>query len=288
VESSDEDGEASAPAGPAHGAPLHAANMVPVGAWHAAVGMAVADGDHDEAAGPTVNGPHGFEIPLFPLVEVHGTHPTGNQFLVNDAGAEAAAAATAAHAALAGFPAFGMHRAGFPAHQPSQPPPPPPHWPPPLRLNLDASSDVVSGTGGSRRLATRAARRRREAAIEKEPPPHACMCPISREVMELPTITPMGTTYDWESIVQWVHMHGTYPMGESRYPLRVSELIPNLAVRNIIEDWSENRHHPNGSTSSRNEPESAQHEQLCRTTDASILRTLRARRSPARSRPSAR
>jgi hypothetical protein len=69
------------------------------------------------------------------------------------------------------------------------PPPPPPHWPPPLRLDLDSEVPTAGGRTGR---ATRASKRRREAAVQRAPPPHACMCPISRDVMVLPTITPMG------------------------------------------------------------------------------------------------
>jgi len=115
------------------------------------------------------------------------------------------------------------------------PPPPPPHWPPRLRFDLD---ELTGAGGGGTGRATRAARRRQETDVQRAPPPHECICPISRDVMCLPAITPMGTTYDWDTLVHWVHLHGTYPMGESRRPLHVSELVPNLALRNIIEDWA--------------------------------------------------
>jgi len=51
-------------------------------------------------------------------------------------------------------------------------------------------------------------------------------------------MTPCGTTYDWEPLVRWIQSHGTYPMGECAGPLRLGDLAPNLALRNIIEDWA--------------------------------------------------
>lgn len=55
------------------------------------------------------------------------------------------------------------------------------------------------------------------------------------EVMTDPVITPTGQTYDRTEITEWINKHHNHP--ETREPLEVAALIPNLAFRKTIEDF---------------------------------------------------
>lgn len=59
-------------------------------------------------------------------------------------------------------------------------------------------------------------------------------CPISHEVMQDPVIALDGKTYEREAIAEWFKHHNTSPITRAVVP---STLIPNDALRNIIEDW---------------------------------------------------
>eukprot|EP00310_Coccolithus_braarudii_P022654 CAMPEP_0183342900 /NCGR_PEP_ID=MMETSP0164_2-20130417/8919_1 /TAXON_ID=221442 /ORGANISM="Coccolithus pelagicus ssp braarudi, Strain PLY182g" /LENGTH=71 /DNA_ID=CAMNT_0025513613 /DNA_START=101 /DNA_END=316 /DNA_ORIENTATION=- len=56
-------------------------------------------------------------------------------------------------------------------------------------------------------------------------------------VMRLPTMTPMGTTYDWVPLSDWIERERRYPANEAPGSLTLEELTPNRAVRNMIERW---------------------------------------------------
>mmetsp|Transcript_76531 Transcript_76531/g.127571 ORF Transcript_76531/g.127571 Transcript_76531/m.127571 type:complete len:587 (-) Transcript_76531:164-1924(-) len=85
------------------------------------------------------------------------------------------------------------------------------HWPPALDVPASADDDTSM--------------------------PEAFICPISQQIMRLPVMTRAGTTYDHAPLVQWAKTHHRYPANESTNQLSVDELVPNLALRNLIEDW---------------------------------------------------
>jgi hypothetical protein len=60
-------------------------------------------------------------------------------------------------------------------------------------------------------------------------------CPISGEIMKDPVITPHGITYDRQSILGWLSRNNTCPV--TRNPLKDTELIPNYALRQTIDDY---------------------------------------------------
>lgn len=93
------------------------------------------------------------------------------------------------------------------------------HFPPPLEVPVELPSEI----------------------------PQEFTCPISFGLMQLPTMTPMGTTYDWEPLVRWVYQHHRYPAGESNARLEVEDLAPNLSLRNVIERWLRDPHLSSGS-----------------------------------------
>ena len=90
--------------------------------------------------------------------------------------------------------------------------PPPLHWPAPLELPDEVAS-------------------RSRAEL-----PEAFVCPLTMGLMRQPAITPRGTTYEYEAAVSWINSHGRYPAGEAGALAR-DDLIPNLALRNLIEAW---------------------------------------------------
>ena len=58
------------------------------------------------------------------------------------------------------------------------------------------------------------------------------ICPISMQLMRDPVITPNGTSYERSAIEKWIREKGTDPITRNRITL--SQLIPNLALRNAI------------------------------------------------------
>lgn len=68
--------------------------------------------------------------------------------------------------------------------------------------------------------------------------PHEFLCPISLELMTDPVIVATGQTYERESIETWLNSdHKTCP--KSGQILAHSSLLPNCALRNLIQEWSE-------------------------------------------------
>ncbi|KAL6596295.1 hypothetical protein ACP70R_047659 [Stipagrostis hirtigluma subsp. patula] len=87
------------------------------------------------------------------------------------------------------------------------------------------------------------ARRARRAAtkavslggVELAIPAHF-RCPISLDLMRDPVTAPTGITYDRESIEAWLDTgRATCPVTHA--PLRQEDLVPNHAIRRVIQDW---------------------------------------------------
>lgn len=57
--------------------------------------------------------------------------------------------------------------------------------------------------------------------------------------MEQPVIAPDGYTYEKRAILQWLQFHTASP--KTGMPLRGTQLVDNIAVRNMIIDWLERR-----------------------------------------------
>eukprot|EP00054_Salpingoeca_dolichothecata_P027154 m.197600 g.197600 ORF g.197600 m.197600 type:complete len:1101 (+) comp25879_c0_seq3:125-3427(+) len=63
--------------------------------------------------------------------------------------------------------------------------------------------------------------------------------PISLSVMSDPVTTPTGVSYERSSIESWILQNGTDPLTSK--PLKSSQLVPNLSLREAIKRWSESR-----------------------------------------------
>lgn len=63
--------------------------------------------------------------------------------------------------------------------------------------------------------------------------PQEFVCPISNEIFKDPVIAQDGHTYEKQHIQQWLQSHATSPM--TRQPISSTSLIPNIALRNSIE-----------------------------------------------------
>ncbi|KAG2387208.1 hypothetical protein C9374_001540 [Naegleria lovaniensis] len=66
-----------------------------------------------------------------------------------------------------------------------------------------------------------------------KPYPQEFYCPITQEVMIDPVIGKDGHTYEREAIEKWLKDHNVSPM--TREPMSVDHLVPNIALRNTIE-----------------------------------------------------
>ncbi|KAA8517522.1 hypothetical protein F0562_017848 [Nyssa sinensis] len=81
----------------------------------------------------------------------------------------------------------------------------------------------------------RTTRRRRKSAAEASYPPDF-RCPISLDLMRDPVVISTGQTYDRASISLWIESgHNTCP--KTGQPLAHTDLIPNIALKNLIAMW---------------------------------------------------
>jgi hypothetical protein len=72
-----------------------------------------------------------------------------------------------------------------------------------------------------------------------EEPSPAFLCPIMGDVMSDPVICTDGHSYDRSSITRWLAEHNTSPA--TGMVLESNLLIPNIALRNAIEEWEDLR-----------------------------------------------
>ncbi|CAD6202847.1 unnamed protein product [Miscanthus lutarioriparius] len=73
------------------------------------------------------------------------------------------------------------------------------------------------------------------SSVELAIPAHF-RCPISLDLMRDPVTAPTGITYDRESIEAWLDTgRATCPVTHA--PLRHEDLVPNHAIRRVIQDW---------------------------------------------------
>lgn len=73
-----------------------------------------------------------------------------------------------------------------------------------------------------------------------EEPPASYLCPISQEIMIDPVTCADGHSYDRRNIATWLVEHDTSPA--TGLPLQSRVLIPNIALRNAIDEWEDAQH----------------------------------------------
>ena len=83
-----------------------------------------------------------------------------------------------------------------------------------------------------------AAARRENAAAVREPPAEF-LCAITRECMVDPVIAPDGFSYERSAIERWFRAKRTSP--QTNAPLASTALVPNIALRGLIEGFHEGR-----------------------------------------------
>jgi Mg-chelatase subunit ChlD len=64
--------------------------------------------------------------------------------------------------------------------------------------------------------------------------PKNFICPITQEVMKDPVVGPDGMTYEREAITNWLKKHKASPI--TRQPMDVLQLVPNRALKAMIEE----------------------------------------------------
>jgi hypothetical protein len=87
-----------------------------------------------------------------------------------------------------------------------------------------------------RSLATAKAAVAAPVAVELAIPAHF-RCPISLDLMRDPVTAPTGITYDRESIEAWLDTGRAAVCPVTHAPLRRDDLVPNHAIRRVIQDW---------------------------------------------------
>lgn len=89
---------------------------------------------------------------------------------------------------------------------------------------------------GPRRGATRL-QLQPPAAVDEPAVPSHFLCPISLELMRDPVTGPTGITYDRGGVEAWLLERGRATCPVTGLPLRAEELVPNHAMRRVIQDW---------------------------------------------------
>ena len=67
--------------------------------------------------------------------------------------------------------------------------------------------------------------------------PQAFLCCITQQLMKEPVVDHEGNTYEKEAIIKWLNRTQTSPI--TRSPLTESQLKPNRALKDAIEDYKE-------------------------------------------------
>jgi hypothetical protein len=65
--------------------------------------------------------------------------------------------------------------------------------------------------------------------------PHSFLCPITHDVMDHPVVAADGHSYEREAITRWLVSKTTSPLTRAQLPN--AALVPNVALRNAIEEW---------------------------------------------------
>ena len=71
-------------------------------------------------------------------------------------------------------------------------------------------------------------------------PPASFLCPIMGDVMRDPVTAVDGHSYDRVNITRWLAEHDSSPATGATLDSRM--LIPNIALRNAIEEWEDLQH----------------------------------------------
>jgi hypothetical protein len=67
--------------------------------------------------------------------------------------------------------------------------------------------------------------------------PSEYICPITHEIMEEPVCDNEGNTFEKQAIMKWLARNRNSPI--SRLPLRIADLRPNIALKNLIASFIE-------------------------------------------------
>ena len=65
--------------------------------------------------------------------------------------------------------------------------------------------------------------------------PYSLKCCITHEIMQDPVVDPDGNSYEKTAIEKWLQTNSTSPI--TRSPLTLSDLTPNRALKNVIEQF---------------------------------------------------
>ena len=88
--------------------------------------------------------------------------------------------------------------------------------------------------------------RERRDSVE---PPNSFLCPITCEIMADPVMDADGNTYERWAITRWLEKSQQSPI--TRMPIGSRMLVPNRALKAIIDDWRQKNNVPLPSMRSR-------------------------------------
>eukprot|EP00270_Netrium_digitus_P021962 TRINITY_DN9660_c0_g3_i1.p1 TRINITY_DN9660_c0_g3~~TRINITY_DN9660_c0_g3_i1.p1 ORF type:complete len:312 (+),score=98.09 TRINITY_DN9660_c0_g3_i1:73-936(+) len=106
----------------------------------------------------------------------------------------------------------------------------------------DLEHDVMPVLDRVREVAIKAEDEEKKAknSMHASEAPTVLFCPITQEMMENPVLASDGHTYEYMAIKQWLEKSDRSPMTNMKLPSK--DLVPNHAVRSMIQEWKERQH----------------------------------------------
>jgi hypothetical protein len=115
---------------------------------------------------------------------------------------------------------------------------------------------------------------------------HQFICPITQELLREPVIAEDGHTYEKEAIQNWLSKNQTSPL--TRKQISPTKLIPNLVLKQLIEQWKEDQRKGKGKgktdmgTHDDEEEEDQEENERWRSMDEEELKAVLAQESGSR------
>lgn len=81
---------------------------------------------------------------------------------------------------------------------------------------------------------------------QQQQPPKGFLCPLTKELMKDPVVCTDGHSYERAAIALWLEKQGHSPVTSE--PMSASNIVPNIALRNSIQEWMQQQQGNNSNT----------------------------------------
>ena len=112
-----------------------------------------------------------------------------------------------------------------------------------METNMKAVSDIIASGAAQHSAAQHAVDDHAAKDVKAAPAPglrqapNEYRCPLTLDLMKDPYMAMDGNTYERAAILRWFEEHNTSPLTNEQI---VATIVPNLAIRKLVEDWRSN------------------------------------------------